>query len=219
MGAAVYLAAVIYSRFAPAIPAGSFDISAALPVFLAAYIVIGGDVVKKAVKNIGHGQIFDENFLMTVATAGAFLVGEYAEAVAPAGPSPLLRCIPELREPISVVGQGHEVDMAVGIVEGVALHLVVLPGVEDAEVRDAVLVLDEAVVAGAVHLLGVVALEHRTAELGPVGGVQQVRAFLRPEHPHAVELPGGVGGEGEEDLPVPLQAGPSLTQKSPRSQP
>ena len=38
-----------------------------------------------------------------------------------------------------------------------------------------------------------------------VGGVQQVRAFLRPEHPHAVELPGGVGGEGEEDLPVPLQ--------------
>ncbi len=82
MGAAVYLAAVIYSRFAPAIPVGSFDISAALPVFLAAYIVIGGDVVKKAVKNIGHGQIFDENFLMTVATAGAFLVGEYAEAVA-----------------------------------------------------------------------------------------------------------------------------------------
>ena len=82
IGAAVYLAAVIYSRFAPAIPAGSFDISAALPVFLAAYIVIGGDVVKKAVKNIGHGQIFDENFLMTVATAGAFIVGEYAEAVA-----------------------------------------------------------------------------------------------------------------------------------------
>ncbi len=57
MGAAVYLAAVIYSRFAPAIPAGSFDISAALPVFLAAYIVIGGDVVKKAVKNIGHGRL------------------------------------------------------------------------------------------------------------------------------------------------------------------
>lgn len=81
-GAAVYLAAVIFSRFAPVIPAGSFGISAALPVFLAAYIVIGGDVVRKAVKNIGHGQIFDENFLMTVATVGAFIVGEYAEAVA-----------------------------------------------------------------------------------------------------------------------------------------
>lgn len=82
MGAAVYLAAVIFSRFAPAITAGPFDISAALPVFLAAYIVIGGDVVGKAVRNIGHGQIFDENFLMTVATVGAFIVGEYAEAVA-----------------------------------------------------------------------------------------------------------------------------------------
>ncbi len=81
-GAVIYLAAVIFSRFAPAIPAGPFDVSAALPVFLAAYIVIGGDVVRKAVKNIGHGQVFDENFLMMVATVGAFIVGEYAEAVA-----------------------------------------------------------------------------------------------------------------------------------------
>ena len=38
--------------------------------------------MKKAAKNIGQGQIFDENFLMTIATAGAFFVGEYAEAVA-----------------------------------------------------------------------------------------------------------------------------------------
>ncbi len=81
-GAVIYLAAVMFSRFAPAIPAGPLDVSAALPVFLAAYIVIGGDVVRKAVKNIGHGQVFDENFLMMVATVGAFIVGEYAEAVA-----------------------------------------------------------------------------------------------------------------------------------------
>ena len=81
-GAAIYLAAVVFSRFAPVIPVGSFGISAALPIFLAAYIAIGGDVVRKALKNIGHGQIFDENFLMMVATAGAFVVGEYAEAVA-----------------------------------------------------------------------------------------------------------------------------------------
>ena len=52
-----------------------------LALFLAAYIIIGGDVVKKAVRNIGHGQVFDENFLMTVATVGAFLIGEYPEAV------------------------------------------------------------------------------------------------------------------------------------------
>ena len=81
-GAAVYLAAVLSSRFAPYWEFGSWNISASLAVFLAAYVIIGGDVVKKAVKNIGQGQMFDENFLMTIATAGAFFVGEYAEAVA-----------------------------------------------------------------------------------------------------------------------------------------
>lgn len=81
-GAAVYFAAVLSSRFAPYWEFGSWNISASLAVFLAAYVIIGGDVVKKAVKNIGQGQIFDENFLMTIATAGAFFVGEYAEAVA-----------------------------------------------------------------------------------------------------------------------------------------
>ena len=72
-GAAVYLAAVLSSRFAPYWEFGSWNISASLGVFLAAYVIIGGDVVKKAAKNIGQGQIFDENFLMTIATAGAFL--------------------------------------------------------------------------------------------------------------------------------------------------
>lgn len=76
------MAAVLSSRFAPYWEFGSWNISASLGVFLAAYVIIGGDVVKKAVKNIGQGQIFDENFLMTIATAGAFFVGEYAEAVA-----------------------------------------------------------------------------------------------------------------------------------------
>ena len=52
-----------------------------LAVFLASYLIIGGDVVKKAVTNIGRGQIFDENFLMSVATVGAFFVGDYPEAV------------------------------------------------------------------------------------------------------------------------------------------
>ncbi|WP_073248733.1 heavy metal translocating P-type ATPase [Caloramator proteoclasticus] len=45
------------------------------------YILIGGDIVLKALKNIIKGQIFDENFLMTVATFGAFLIGEYPEAI------------------------------------------------------------------------------------------------------------------------------------------
>lgn len=50
--------------------------------FLIAYLLIGYEVVEKAVKNILRGEIFDENFLMSVATIGAFLIGDYAEAVA-----------------------------------------------------------------------------------------------------------------------------------------
>ena len=52
-----------------------------LPVYLIPYLIIGYDILWKAVRNIGHGQIFDENFLMCVATVGALVLGEYAEAV------------------------------------------------------------------------------------------------------------------------------------------
>ena len=48
----------------------------------AAYIIIGGDVVWEAVENIFHGELFDEHFLMAIATVGAFAIGEYPEAVA-----------------------------------------------------------------------------------------------------------------------------------------
>lgn len=51
-------------------------------LYVAAYIVIGADIVFKALHNIAHGKVFDENFLMTVATIGAFAIGEYPEAVA-----------------------------------------------------------------------------------------------------------------------------------------
>ena len=50
-------------------------------IFIVAYIVVGGDVLIKAIKNIGKGQIFDENFLMSIATIGALGIGESAEAV------------------------------------------------------------------------------------------------------------------------------------------
>ncbi len=53
-----------------------------LAAYLVSYVIIGGDVVKLAVTNIGHGQVFDENFLMALATVGAFFVGDYPEAVA-----------------------------------------------------------------------------------------------------------------------------------------
>lgn len=51
-------------------------------LYLIAYAVTGGDVITKAVRGIGRGQIFDENFLMTLATAGAFCIREYPEGVA-----------------------------------------------------------------------------------------------------------------------------------------
>ncbi len=53
-----------------------------LIVFLAIYLLAGYDVLIRAVKNISHGRVFDENFLMIVATVGAFVLGEYAEGVA-----------------------------------------------------------------------------------------------------------------------------------------
>lgn len=53
----------------------------ALGFLIAAYLISGYDVVKKAVRNIGHGQVFDENFLMTIATIGAFVTVEIAEGV------------------------------------------------------------------------------------------------------------------------------------------
>ena len=54
---------------------------AELAVFLVPYAVIGWDVLWRAVRNIAHGQVFDENFLMALATIGALAIGEYPEAV------------------------------------------------------------------------------------------------------------------------------------------
>ena len=51
-------------------------------IYLIPYIIIGYDVIKKAAINISHGQVFDENFLMMIATFGAFGIREYSEALA-----------------------------------------------------------------------------------------------------------------------------------------
>ena len=52
-----------------------------LPIFLIPYLIVGWDVLWEAICNIAHGEIFDENFLMCVATLGALVLGEYTEAV------------------------------------------------------------------------------------------------------------------------------------------
>ena len=77
IGGIVFFASIILTKILP-----TLNQNIELMLFLAAYFIVGGDVVKKAVQNIGHGQIFDENFLMMIATVGAFLVGEYPEGVA-----------------------------------------------------------------------------------------------------------------------------------------
>lgn len=63
---------------------GNFVTSDYLPagwLYLIPYFVIGWDILWKAIRNIGHGQVFDENFLMCVATIGALVLGETSEAV------------------------------------------------------------------------------------------------------------------------------------------
>lgn len=74
----IIIAAVLFA-------AGSLltlDPTAEMAVFLVCYVVIGWDIVWKALTNILHGQVFDENFLMTIATIGALILGEHSEGVA-----------------------------------------------------------------------------------------------------------------------------------------
>ncbi len=53
-----------------------------IALYLISYIIVGGDIVKRAVRNIFRGKVFDENFLMSIATIGAMLIGEYPEGIA-----------------------------------------------------------------------------------------------------------------------------------------
>lgn len=76
VGAAVYAVGLILSYFT------SLNGYITLAVLVAAYLILGGGVLIQAAKNIVKGRVFDENFLMTVSTLGAFAIGEYPEAVA-----------------------------------------------------------------------------------------------------------------------------------------
>ena len=76
IGASLYIIAVIVSKI-------NFSMSNIISfgLFIAAYIIVGKDVLLKAFSNIKRGKVFDENFLMTIATVGAVIIGEYPEAV------------------------------------------------------------------------------------------------------------------------------------------
>jgi len=68
-------AGLLLAQFAP-MPAWL-----SLMMFITSYLLIGAEVVLAAIRNIAHGQLFDENFLMSLATVGAFAIGDYPEAV------------------------------------------------------------------------------------------------------------------------------------------
>ena len=71
IGAAIFAVGLVSKRF-----------PVQLGLYIAAYAVLGCDVVLRALKNIVKGHVFDENFLMSLSSIGAFFIGEYPEAVA-----------------------------------------------------------------------------------------------------------------------------------------
>ncbi len=75
LAAVLFAAATLLCHFFP------FPWWAQLLLYVAIYLIPGWNVLKKTARNISHGQIFDENFLMTLATIAAFAIGEYPEAV------------------------------------------------------------------------------------------------------------------------------------------
>lgn len=72
IGIVLYLVAIIFK----------FTDTIELIIYFAAYLMVGSEVLLKSIKNIARGQVFDENFLMSIATIGAFAIGEYPEGVA-----------------------------------------------------------------------------------------------------------------------------------------
>ncbi len=72
IGTILFMAGIIFNFSSPV----------DLIIFMLSYLLVGGEVVFRALKNISKGQVFDENFLMSVATIGAFSIGQYPEGVA-----------------------------------------------------------------------------------------------------------------------------------------
>ena len=77
VSAGLFVAALVVSKLFPSLPW-----FVGLIIYLAAYLTVGWDILRKAALHCVHGRLLDENFLMVVASLGAFATGEYAEAVA-----------------------------------------------------------------------------------------------------------------------------------------
>ncbi|MDE6906867.1 MAG: cadmium-translocating P-type ATPase, partial [Lachnospiraceae bacterium] len=132
-GAAFFAAGIVLENT-------GFREQAVLPVFVIAYLILGGKVVLEAVRNIGKGQIFDENFLMSLATIGAFVIREYPEAVGVM----LFYRVGEFFEDLAVRksrGQIMDaVDMRPEVVNLVQEEEIRIIGAEEAKIGDVLLV-------------------------------------------------------------------------------
>ena len=82
ISAVVWAAGLVISHLFPAEDCFSVMGIVQLVIFTAAYLTIGWDIVWKAIRNIAHGQVFDENFLMSIASIGAMVIGDYSEGTA-----------------------------------------------------------------------------------------------------------------------------------------
>ncbi len=132
-GAAFFAAGIVLENT-------GFRDQAVLPAFVIAYLILGGKVMLEAVRNIGKGQIFDENFLMSLATIGAFVIREYPEAVGVM----LFYRVGEFFEDLAVRksrGQIMDaVDMRPEVVNLVQEEEIRIIGAEEAKIGDVLLV-------------------------------------------------------------------------------
>lgn len=135
-------------------------------LFVSAYIIVGFSVIVKAVKNISHGQVFDENFLMLIATLGAFALGEFSEAVAVM----LFYQVGELFESVAVGRSRNSISELINIVPEFANKMIdgelvqVMP--EEVEVGDIIIVKTGEKIA----LDGIIVLGQTTIETSALTG-------------------------------------------------
>ena len=127
--------------------------------YLASYVLIGGKVIFKALKNISRGQIFDENFLMMIATIGAFFIAEYIEGIAVM----LFYQIGEYFQDLAVKKSRHNIQSLMDLKPSIA-HLYQDEAVnevkpEDLKINDVILVkpgekipVDGMIISGQTHL-------------------------------------------------------------------
>ncbi len=135
-------------------------------LFILSYLILGSKIILKAVKNISHGQIFDENFLMCIATIGAFAIAEYPEAVGVM----LFYRIGEFFEEKAVERSRNQImeaiDMRPEVVNLLINHEVQVIPAEDAAVGDLIIIRP----GDRIPLDGIITEGHSRIDTSPITG-------------------------------------------------